>query len=208
LDSAFASQAEETLSAELHRHGSAVAVDPRTHLADLCALWEWRISRGKLTGSEVAISQVRETSLLGDSSPSHAKNVCLAVLEALLAVQQQRADAIEVVAQLDEIALTVPGQTERLNLLLTRLWEALGDPERALRAVRRRHYGWREGPLLASSYLLHEGRLAEVAGDQNGAMRAYRRYLALRLDPEPAFLPQVAEIRTRLSKLTAERTRD
>ena len=55
-----------------------------------------------------------------------------------------------------------------------------------------------------STFLHEEGRLAERAGDLAGAIRAYRHYLALRPDPEPAQRPAVDRVRALLARL--ERT--
>jgi hypothetical protein len=38
-------------------------------------------------------------------------------------------------------------------------------------------------------------------GDTEGAMRAYRHYLALRSDPEPALLGQADSVRAELGRL-------
>ena len=53
---------------------------------------------------------------------------------------------------------------------------------------------------LASS-LREEGHLAELVGDREAAIRAYQHYLALRMDPEPALLPEVADVRSALRRL-------
>jgi hypothetical protein len=42
---------------------------------------------------------------------------------------------------------------------------------------------------LAESFRL-EGKLAALADDRVGAIRAYRNYLKLRTDPEPSRIPQ------------------
>jgi hypothetical protein len=40
------------------------------------------------------------------------------------------------------------------------------------------------------SFLRQEGRLAALAGDSAGALRAYDGYLTLRTAPDPALRPQ------------------
>jgi hypothetical protein len=40
-----------------------------------------------------------------------------------------------------------------------------------------------------------------MTGDRAGAVRAYRHYVALRSDPEPALRPAVDTIRAELAKL-------
>jgi hypothetical protein len=43
---------------------------------------------------------------------------------------------------------------------------------------------------LNAEYARLEGNLAALAGDKPTAIRAYRRYLMLRKDPEPSMVPQ------------------
>ncbi len=45
--------------------------------------------------------------------------------------------------------------------------------------------------------------LAALTGDREGAIRAYRHYLALRSDPEPARAPETDRVRAALARLTA-----
>jgi hypothetical protein len=52
--------------------------------------------------------------------------------------------------------------------------------------------------------LRQEGRLAELAGDRRGAIEAYRRYLALRTNPDPSIKPQVEQVRAELARLVGE----
>ena len=48
------------------------------------------------------------------------------------------------------------------------------------------------------------GRLAALAGDREAAVRAYRHYLAIRTDPDPALIPQRDSVRAELAALTGE----
>jgi hypothetical protein len=59
-------------------------------------------------------------------------------------------------------------------------------------------------PPFWTTTLRQEGRLADLAGDRPGAIEAYRRYLALRPDPEPAIKPQVEQVRAELARLVGE----
>jgi hypothetical protein len=83
---------------------------------------------------------------------------------------------------------------------VARLRERQGNIPAALSAVRRRTYSYHLTDYLAS-HLREEGRLAAVSGDTSGAIRAYRHYLALRSDPEPALRPVVEAVREELAKL-------
>ena len=72
-----------------------------------------------------------------------------------------------------------------------------------LAAVRRRPYGFE--PLYFSTYLRDEGHLAALVGDTVGAIKAYRRYLALRFDPEPPLRAQRDSVSAELSRLGRDR---
>ncbi len=91
------------------------------------------------------------------------------------------------------------------NLTCARLWERQGDLAAALRAARRHNRGGpiREEPFL-SSLLREEGRLAALDGNRAEAVRAYRHYLALRANAEPALAADVAHVRAELARLLRE----
>lgn len=91
------------------------------------------------------------------------------------------------------------------NLALGRLFASLGDPVRGLAAVRRGGYGGGHDVFFFSSYLREEGRLAALAGDRAGAIRAYQRYLALRPHPDREVKPELDAVRAELARLLQER---
>ena len=129
------------------------------------------------------------------------------VLEAWLATIGKRSDVALLLNRLDSLMLTGPsrsgtGRFARFfspNLVLARLRESVGDSRGALSAVRRRVFGL--GPWFLSTYLHEEGRLAALAGDTTGAIRAYRHYLALRSDPEPPLRPERDSVRAQVARL-------
>jgi hypothetical protein len=49
-----------------------------------------------------------------------------------------------------------------------------------------------------------EGRLAALDGDTAGAVRAYRRYLALRREAEPSLVPQRDSVQAEVTRLTRQ----
>jgi hypothetical protein len=55
-----------------------------------------------------------------------------------------------------------------------------------------------------TSCLEDRGRLATLVGNREGAIEAYRHYLALRHDPEPSVRPAVDRVRFELAKLVSE----
>jgi serine/threonine protein kinase len=73
----------------------------------------------------------------------------------------------------------------------------------ALAAVRRRSMGLAPFPHHVT-YLREEGRLAALAGDRDGAIRAYRHYLALRSEVDPALQPEIRRVREELEAVERE----
>jgi len=75
----------------------------------------------------------------------------------------------------------------------------------ALAAARR----WRFGlPVIyspcLSTNLREEGRIATLIGDRGRAIRAYRHYLALRADPDPALRAERDRVRAELARLEGD----
>jgi len=87
------------------------------------------------------------------------------------------------------------------TLALARLWARLGEPARALDAVRRRQYHHRTGLPFLATRLREEGGWALEVGDTAGAVAAWSRFLVLREGPEPSRRQMVDSIRARLAGL-------
>jgi hypothetical protein len=169
----------------------------------------------------------------GDSPQSRASStICATLLEAKLAAASGAADAGAALDRLDALIRTGPGGQRNgppvaftlspayvrstvgispvafedfANLEVARLRERQGNLRAALEALRRRAYSYHLSDYLAR-HLREEGRLAALTGDSAGAIKAYRHYLALRSDPEPALWPAVEAIRVELARL--ERRQD
>jgi hypothetical protein len=106
--------------------------------------------------------------------------------------------------RLDSLALTSQTAGDAITyapILIARLYERLGEPRRALQAIRKRSYmsSW---PRYLATALREEGRLAQLVGDQAGAQEAYERYLAFRTAPEDDIVPQVEQVRRLLAALS------
>ena len=82
-----------------------------------------------------------------------------------------------------------------VGAVLARVWEQVGEPARA-RAALRYH-----PTMFSDAFRREEGRLAALAGDTAGAVAAYRRYLLVRQDAEPALVPQRDSVRAELARL-------
>jgi hypothetical protein len=114
----------------------------------------------------------------------------------------ERVDSISALGGAGAFAFTQAWQ-RFLNLVVARRHEARGDLPGALAAVRRRAAfdANQGGTSYLSTYLREEGRLAALTGDRQGAIRAYRHYLALRSNPEPSLRPEVERVRAEFARL-------
>jgi len=129
---------------------------------------------------------------------SHAYGV---ILEAQIAARKHNRSAAAQLRQLDSLLADPLDEWMPCwgNMVAARLHEARGELGAALAAMRRRSWGF-----VCPSYVVYhreEGRLAALTGDTTGAIRAYRRYLALRSDAEPRFQPRVQQVRSALAAL-------
>jgi hypothetical protein len=111
--------------------------------------------------------------------------------EAMLAVNRRDPAAGRLVDVADSLWRGHEGNAEWASIVIARLYQSQGRIDRALRAVRRRYssLGYPNPAGIAESFRL-EGQLAAAAGDKVGAIRAYRNYLKVRVDPEPSRIPQ------------------
>jgi hypothetical protein len=216
-NSVSGAQAAPEVAAKADAPLAATAVDRVEQYADVCVAEQSRLAKQDLRGADQALAR-----LGGATSPRDwpgtvaASRTCLVALETMVAVARHSSNARRLIERLDSTLATafpyegaprmfgVLVQSE-LALLTQRLWEAEGEPARALRAARRRYYGWGpESTRYLSSLLKDEGRLAALTGDRRGAIRAYEHYLALRSDPEPSLKPEADRVRAELAQLMGE----
>jgi hypothetical protein len=194
---------------------------------DLCVATLWQLNHG-LTGGAAEASRRLRTRVRGESPPSQTTStVCAALLEAMVTAASGDGGATAALDRLDSIMRSGPGGQRNgpsvaftlspayvrssvgispvgfedfANLEVARLRERQGDLRGALAAVRRRAYAYHLTDYLAA-HVREEGRLSALTGDRAGAIKAYRHYLALRSDPEPALLPAIEAVRAELAKL-------
>lgn len=200
---------------ELAGHAEAALsdqIDERAQqYADICALEQWRLWNGDVNTVARSIEKLQTAEFPRDSSSTAAfAATCRSILEAIWASTASRpeADAKASLERLDQRMNTLPpGSLEFFNLqafgnlIVARLHSNRGDTAKALEAVRRRVYFWTR---YLASHLREEGRLAALTGDRDGAVRAYRHYLALRTDPEPTLTEDVESVRAALAALLDE----
>jgi serine/threonine-protein kinase len=138
-----------------------------------------------------------DTGLLRGMQAAAAHDFAL-LLEAQVAARQGSPRAPELLARLDSLLLSGQQWVGLAgNFVASRLHEERGELPAALAAVRRRVFDLYDIPMYVT-YYREEGRLAALTGDRVGAARAYRRYLAVRIDPEPRLRSQVAQVRDEL----------
>jgi DNA-binding SARP family transcriptional activator/TolB-like protein len=178
---------------------------------NLCIRAQWRLARGEVgpAGLDDGDLPPAHPAEFSGNSASH-RIICSAVVHAQHAVLRGGGPHSPEVRHLDAVlgmgrhalGLVDDGQIEFAHLALARFLEDGGDPEAALRALRRRvqYLGWQ--PYLAAS-LREEGRLAAAVGDMEGALRAWEHYLGFRWDPEPALAEEVARIRAQVEGIRA-----
>ena len=178
--------------------------------AALRALEPWRLSRGDTSHTRESIETLRAIMHTPGTAPSLERETEIAVIEAMLATVGRHADLAAKAIRLDSLLRATDysrahsGRYAVAAVVAARALEASGDLPRALAAARRRHT-WNDvsSPYLAAQ-LREEGRLAALTGDREGAIRAYRHYLALRSEPEPPVAAQVAAVRAELGRLERE----
>ena len=207
--------AGNTMALELSRSADAPLAsglqDRNRQYGDICVVSQWRLWNGRLDTIERAIALLRSAAPPRGYSASVKTtvnpSVCAAVLYAWLATVRRAAEAPHALRSLDSLMTNGPEPwlvIQYPNLVSARLHELQGDRLGALSALRRRSYD-AGPPMYLSTYLMEEGRLAALTGDRAGAVRAYRHYLALRPNPEPAAQPDVDRVRAELASLSGER---
>jgi serine/threonine-protein kinase len=163
---------------------------------------------GQMKRAEQAVADLVRARIPADSAWLREISTAYAlVLQAQLASRRQSPDEARLLAQLDSsmINSTNAALVRVGNLVLARLHERRGDLPRALAVIRRRYFDYPVNPIYVA-YHREEGRLAALNGDREGAVRAYRRYLTLRSNPEPRLQPQIAQIRAEIQALQREST--
>ncbi len=199
-DTAAAAAAIRSLSRHVEGPFAAGAKLRYSQYEYVCVVQQWRVAHGDLAGTRYAVARLRQPD---PSAPTWlvAQNAaCSAALDAVLAASGARPEARLLLQRVDSMVQTIPGWKWSFprHRVVASLWEARGEWDRALAAIRRRPHG---GVRYLAGDLHHEGRLALLAGDTAAALRAWRHYLALRLDPEPILEPQVARVRAEVARL-------
>ncbi|MDF2772854.1 MAG: putative serine/threonine protein kinase [Geminicoccaceae bacterium] len=167
----------------------------------------WRLSRGDTSQTRRSIARLRELTRNLAGARKVDAEVEIAAIEAMHADVTRSPALRAATTRLDSLLRimdypsTNVGRASFANLVAARLFEKLGDTRRALAAARRRSDAWAQNNPYLATQLREQGRLAALAGEREEAIRAYRHYLALRADAEPALRPQVEAVRRGLAEL-------
>jgi len=179
--------------------------------AVLRVLEPWRLSRGDTSQTRRTLERLRALSQPASTSILEMElQIEIAMLETMRDGVTGAATGKASVAQLDALLDRLDYSNDTLHLgrlamatiVSARMHEAQGDLRSALRAIRRKREWLGTSPYLAQQ-LREEGRIAALAGDREGAMRAYEHYLRLRANAEPRMRPQVDAVRRELARLEA-----
>ena len=204
-DSAKARAAAGALAAQLGRPLPAGAYD---QVGARYAVGQYALASGRGDLARRALADLRGARANADSAwQMDEPRAAALLLDAQMAAAAHHPAAAELLRQLDS-ALADPVNAAWAsygNLIGARLHEDRGEIPAALAAVRRRLVGIASFPHYAA-YLREEGRLAALTGDRKGAIRAYRHYLALRSEAEPALQPEVRRVREELEAVEREST--
>jgi len=182
-DTAGAVTAARELARPIDSMFSAFPLAHARQAADGCVLGQWRIAHGDTTGVRAIIGLLRTQRRPHEARPVSAlPGACAELLDVSLAVATHQPDAFARVLRVDSLMLTpaVAGNASSYaHILMSRLYERLGHPRRALAAIRKHDYmmGW--SAYLATTWR-EEWRLATSVGDVQGAALAQQRYSALR----------------------------
>jgi serine/threonine-protein kinase len=206
-DSAAAVAAARTLGALESAPISADTIRRANQRAATRVLEPWRLSHGDTSQTRRSLERLRAMTRQLTGARKIDADVEIAAIEAMHADVARSPNLRAATARLDSLlrtldyATTNPGRASFANLVAARLLEKLGDARGALSAARRRSDAWAQNNPYLATQLHEQGRLAAIAGEREEAIRAYRHYVALRADAEPAVKPQVDAVKRELSRL-------
>jgi hypothetical protein len=166
----------------------------------------WRLGRGDLTAGDRYVKFARAAALRDTLDEWNSRFAAL--IEAWTATRRGIPQASRLADLADSLWRGISYEEWRgvdlkwPSIVLARTYEDQGRVDKALIAIRRRFLPLGvPAPCWLAESLRLEGRLAQKAGDRAGAIRAYRNYLLLRSDPEPALVPQRDSVKAELATI-------
>jgi tetratricopeptide (TPR) repeat protein len=201
-DSVAAARAVAVLAPELGRPLPGDPARRQVRCDDAGLVMLWSLLRGDRAAPDRFLPWFRTVAGRRPERPEAAfDSMWLDLVDAIIATRDRTTDASSRTHHLDSLLAAYPdwAWTVHANLVVAGLYEAQGDLRAALGAARRRYYNF-TAPMLSTA-LREEGRLAARLGDRKAALRAYRHYLALQVDPEPSLAPRVAQVHAEMGLL-------
>jgi len=168
----------------------------------ICYTELWRVRfKQDTSNTHAVVGRLREL------QPEPRYDNCGPLLEALVEAIDTTRATTTYLTRVDSLMRSGPlgNMNNVANFVIAQMYEANGEAELALAALRRRQnmIGMAEH---LPAYLREEGRVAELLGDVEGAIAAYDWYLRLRTRPEPGSVQEeVDTVRAALARLVGER---
>jgi tetratricopeptide (TPR) repeat protein len=203
-DTAAAAAEVRRFAAALQGGSSAARLAPDVRSRAACRLGTWSLARGDDDGVRRWAARLRQPAPSGPAFNPDDAIMCADLLQVWLAWHERQPDtARRLLDRADSIyiASDVMDDWPITNLVTARLREATGDLPGAARTIGRVQVALPVSPTYRSSYLREQARIGLEVGDTAGAVRALRRYLALRANAEPVLRAGIDSARARLAGL-------
>jgi len=209
-DSAAAAASAKLLAGNVSRAMPELRADRVARYKDLCVLGQWQLMQRDIAAATRTMATLRAAKDLGTLLPEAERGegqLCGAMLHVMLGTAPRAADLPARIATLDSLAQrsSQGDAVPYYHLVRAKALAANGDSTGALRAIRQRWYFAFYAPYM-TTFHREEGRYALAVGDSAGAARAMASYLALRLTPDAAVQPEVAQVRSQLQRLSVRGT--
>ena len=171
------------------------------------AMEVWRLSRGDTSRTRVSLQRLRSlTPTVGKTGllPLEIEIAFIEMLHADVAKSpalRAAAQRLDSLIQAQDIGTAHTGRGANMALELARIFERLGDPQRARAALGRMPVWGQDAMPYFGLQIRQLARLAAVTGDTPRAIRRYRHYLNMRAIAEPGLKPQIDSVRSELAAL-------
>jgi hypothetical protein len=176
-----------------------------TWAGQLAAVEIWRVEQGDPSRVEETTRRIRAQGLDAPRSTEMAMEALALLLEAMVQSRDGGPRARESIAAFDQLFLQGLAYGvdlyDAMVLVTADVYERLGEPETALRALEREssfnNFRWPYGARFARE----RGRLAALTGDTARAIREYEYYTTLRSQAELRLRDELEAVRVELEAL-------
>jgi tetratricopeptide (TPR) repeat protein len=203
-DTTAAAADVRTLAATLEGRGPAASLTRDARSRAICRLGFWSLNLADEAGVRRWAARLREPFPAGPAFNGDDQTMCASLLQVWLALRERQQDpARRLLDRADSIYLAsdVLADWPVTNLVTARLREAAGDLPGAARTIGRVQVALPVSPTYRSTYVREQARIGLEVGDTAGAVRALRRYVALRATAAPALRPAADSGRALLARL-------